>query len=194
MTTPLRRCPPRSSGSAPIVSRPNSTTSRATISPRRRRSKPIRCGPRRCGPLPPIPADKQAIAVLRGDPAMIGKIGTTCVPTMVNGGHALNALPQRATAIVNCRIFPGHTKEDIMAELAAVAGQPEVKFSEINPEYVTHVAGVAAGSGFRAGRHQCHCQILGQAAGDRRPSPRALRIPCGTARWVCRATVRAVLS
>jgi acetylornithine deacetylase/succinyl-diaminopimelate desuccinylase-like protein len=83
------------------------------------------------------PADKQAIAVLRGDPAMIGKIGTTCVPTMVNGGHALNALPQRATAIVNCRIFPGHTKADIMAELAAVADQPDVKFSEINPEYVT---------------------------------------------------------
>ncbi len=82
------------------------------------------------------PADKAAIAVLSGDPAMIGKIGTTCVPTMVEGGHALNALPQRATANVNCRIFPGHAKEDIMAELEAVANEPKVQFSEINPEYV----------------------------------------------------------
>ena len=83
------------------------------------------------------PTDKAAIAVLRGDPAMIGKIGTTCVPTMVSGGHALNALPQRATAIVNCRIFPGHTKEAIIAELQRVADQPEVRIREINPEFVT---------------------------------------------------------
>ena len=82
------------------------------------------------------PADPTAIATLRADPAMVGKIETTCVPTMVNGGHARNALPQRATANVNCRIFPGHPKEEIMAELERVAGEPEVKFSEINPEYV----------------------------------------------------------
>jgi acetylornithine deacetylase/succinyl-diaminopimelate desuccinylase-like protein len=83
------------------------------------------------------PADKAAVAVLRGDPAMIGRIGTTCVPTMVNGGHALNALPQRATAVVNCRIFPGHSKEAIMEELRSVASEPSVSFREINPEYVT---------------------------------------------------------
>lgn len=82
------------------------------------------------------PADKAAIAVLRGDPTMIGKIGTTCVPTMVEGGHAVNALPQRATAIINCRIFPGHPKEEIIAELTRVADQSEVQISEINPEYV----------------------------------------------------------
>ena len=44
------------------------------------------------------PADEKAVAALRADPATIGKIGTTCVVTMFNGGHALNALPQRATA------------------------------------------------------------------------------------------------
>ena len=56
------------------------------------------------------PGNPEAIAALRADPALIGIIGTTCVPTMVDGGHARNALPQRVTAIVNCRIFPGHEK------------------------------------------------------------------------------------
>lgn len=82
------------------------------------------------------PADKAAIAVLRGNPATIGKIGTTCVPTMVEGGHALNALPQRATGYVNCRIFPGHSKAEIIAELSGVADEPALTIAEINPEYV----------------------------------------------------------
>ena len=76
------------------------------------------------------PADAEAIEVLRANPSMIGKIGTTCVPTMVQGGHAINALPQRVTANVNCRIFPGHSREEIMAELERVAGVPEVIFSD----------------------------------------------------------------
>jgi carboxypeptidase PM20D1 len=76
------------------------------------------------------PADEEAIAVLRANKSMIGKIGTTCVPTMVEGGHARNALPQRVTANVNCRVFPGHSREDIMAELERVAAVPEVKFSD----------------------------------------------------------------
>lgn len=83
------------------------------------------------------PADKGAIAVLRGNPATVGKIGTTCVPTMVEGGHALNALPQRATGYVNCRIFPGHSKAEIIAELKTVADEPSLTIAEINPEYVT---------------------------------------------------------
>ena len=81
------------------------------------------------------PADKAAIAVLRGNPAFAGRIATTCVPTMANAGHALNALPQRATAFVNCRIFPGHSKEEVMGELAAVAAEPAMTIREIDPEY-----------------------------------------------------------
>lgn len=57
------------------------------------------------------PADENALATLRADPAMVGLVGTTCVPTMLGGGHAENALPQRAFANINCRIFPGHSKE-----------------------------------------------------------------------------------
>ncbi len=72
------------------------------------------------------PTDKQAIAVLSANPATVGKIGTTCVVTMISGGHAQNALPQRATANVNCRIFPGHSRSEILAELKAAAAEPAV--------------------------------------------------------------------
>ena len=76
------------------------------------------------------PADEAALAVLRASPSYVGKVGTTCVPTMLSGGHAENALPQRATANINCRIFPGHKREEIIAELARVANVPAVKFSD----------------------------------------------------------------
>lgn len=77
------------------------------------------------------PADKRAIAVLSADPAMVGKIGTTCVVTMITGGHAENALPQRAEANINCRIFPGHPRPEIMAELERAAGDPAVGFADV---------------------------------------------------------------
>lgn len=77
------------------------------------------------------PADAQAIAAIRADPEYIGQIGTTCVPTLVKGGHAENALPQRATANINCRIFPGVPVETVRAELEKVIGDPAVK---VNPD------------------------------------------------------------
>jgi acetylornithine deacetylase/succinyl-diaminopimelate desuccinylase-like protein len=78
------------------------------------------------------PTDPKAIATLRSDPATVGKIGTTCVATMIRGGHALNALPQSVTADINCRIFPGHPREAIMAELQRAAADPAVKFKDIS--------------------------------------------------------------
>jgi acetylornithine deacetylase/succinyl-diaminopimelate desuccinylase-like protein len=77
------------------------------------------------------PTDSRAIATLTANPATIGKIGTTCVTTMISGGHALNALPQRASANINCRIFPGHKPADIMKELERVAADPAVTFREV---------------------------------------------------------------
>ena len=77
------------------------------------------------------PVDAEAIATLSDNPETIGTIGTTCVATMINGGHALNALPQRATANINCRIFPGHKPADIMAELAGVAADPSITFKDV---------------------------------------------------------------
>ena len=78
------------------------------------------------------PADAKAIAVLQANPATIGKIGTTCVVTMISGGHALNALPQRASANINCRIFPGHPRAQIMEELRRVAADPAVQFKDVS--------------------------------------------------------------
>ncbi|HEY7852062.1 MAG TPA: M20/M25/M40 family metallo-hydrolase, partial [Caulobacteraceae bacterium] len=77
------------------------------------------------------PTDKAAIATLTANPSTVGRIGTTCVSTMISGGHGLNALPARATANINCRIFPGHKPADIMAELASVANDPGVSFKDV---------------------------------------------------------------
>jgi carboxypeptidase PM20D1 len=78
------------------------------------------------------PTDSKAIEVLRANPGTVGKIGTTCVATMVSGGHAANALPQRATANINCRIFPGHPRAQIMEELRAAAADPAVQFKDVS--------------------------------------------------------------
>ena len=77
------------------------------------------------------PADEKAIATLAANPSTVGRIGTTCVPTMVSGGHALNALPQKAVANINCRIFPGHKPAEIMAELQRVAAEPAATFRDV---------------------------------------------------------------
>jgi acetylornithine deacetylase/succinyl-diaminopimelate desuccinylase-like protein len=53
------------------------------------------------------PDDAAAAATISADPAYVGQIRTTCVATILNGGHALNALPQSASVNINCRIFPG---------------------------------------------------------------------------------------
>jgi len=86
------------------------------------------------------PADKAAIETLAADPAMVGKIGTTCVATMINGGHALNALPQHAEANINCRIFPGHSPASIMAELQKAAAEPAVQFKDVTQGSVANDA------------------------------------------------------
>ena len=59
--------------------------------------------------------DAAAIERLRKDPSTNAILRTNCVATQLAGGHAPNALPQRATANVNCRIFPGHAPEEIRA-------------------------------------------------------------------------------
>ena len=76
-------------------------------------------------------SDRQAIATLSTDPFMVGKIGTTCVTTLIGGGHARNALPQSASANINCRIFPGHEPAEIMSELAIAAGNSDVHFRDV---------------------------------------------------------------
>jgi acetylornithine deacetylase/succinyl-diaminopimelate desuccinylase-like protein len=74
------------------------------------------------------PGDPAAAAVLARNPALVGRTRTTCVPTLLRGGHAENALPQSATATVNCRIFPGTTAAEVRDRLQQVVGSKvEVK-------------------------------------------------------------------
>lgn len=73
--------------------------------------------------------DAEAIAMLRANPATVGQIATTCVPTMIAGGHAPNALPQKVAITVNCRIFPGTGIAEVQAELARIAEDPGIGFS-----------------------------------------------------------------
>jgi len=75
------------------------------------------------------PNDPKAIATLSSDPAYNSQLRTSCVATMLEGGHAPNALPQRARANVNCRILPDATTEEVQATLAAVINDPKVKLS-----------------------------------------------------------------
>jgi len=76
------------------------------------------------------PRDTAAIAVISKEPAYAGQIRTTCVATMLTGGHAQNALPQSASANVNCRIFPGVKIEDVRLALQQAAGSgAEVKLT-----------------------------------------------------------------
>jgi acetylornithine deacetylase/succinyl-diaminopimelate desuccinylase-like protein len=69
------------------------------------------------------PGDRTAARVMERNPSLASMMRTTCVATMLAGGHAENALPQSATATVNCRIFPGVSVEDVQSELRAIAGQ-----------------------------------------------------------------------
>lgn len=71
--------------------------------------------------------DEAARAVLERMPGQVGVTRTTCIATMLRAGHAENALPQSATATVNCRIFPGITADDIKARLFEIAANPELE-------------------------------------------------------------------
>jgi acetylornithine deacetylase/succinyl-diaminopimelate desuccinylase-like protein len=79
------------------------------------------------------PADSAAEAIVSKDRSYHSMLRTTCVATLLDGGHANNALPQRATANVNCRIFPGETVEGTRAALEGAIGDPGVKVTLVQP-------------------------------------------------------------
>ena len=72
------------------------------------------------------PDDKAAADALWDMPAYVGRTRTTCIATMVDAGHAPNALPQRATANVNCRIFPGHSLDEVRKGLVDAIADPKI--------------------------------------------------------------------
>jgi len=88
-----------------------------------------------------LASDMKAIAKQPPDPAAVRRLSevpyynsllhTTCVATMLSGGHAPNALPQTARANVNCRIFPGEDPEEVHKALERVSNDPKVKISVV---------------------------------------------------------------
>jgi acetylornithine deacetylase/succinyl-diaminopimelate desuccinylase-like protein len=78
------------------------------------------------------PHDPRAAAMLSASPTYVGMIRTTCVPTLLRGGHADNALPQSATVTVNCRIYPGVDPKVVQATLQGVVGS-KVEIAAIGP-------------------------------------------------------------
>jgi len=78
------------------------------------------------------PDDKEAMEALSADPNYNPGIRTTCVATMISGGHAPNALPQKASATVNCRIFPGTPSESVRKTLTEVVADPSVKIARLD--------------------------------------------------------------
>lgn len=77
------------------------------------------------------PADSDAVATVISDPVNNAMLRTTCVATMLEGGHATNALPQRARANVNCRIYPGSSVEDVRLALQKAIDDPAVSVTTL---------------------------------------------------------------
>ena len=81
-------------------------------------------------------ADEAAIRRLSESPYYNALLRTTCVPTLLDGGHAANALPQRARAVLNCRILPGHSSADVLREVVRVVDDQGV---EVKWQYLEEV-------------------------------------------------------
>jgi acetylornithine deacetylase/succinyl-diaminopimelate desuccinylase-like protein len=80
------------------------------------------------------PRDDSAARVLSDSPENIGQIRTTCVATRINGGHANNALPQLAAAMVNCRIFPGVSVQEVKETLQALGRTGRIRDCACNTD------------------------------------------------------------
>ena len=79
------------------------------------------------------PNDAAVVARLSASPLYNAELRTTCVPTMLSGGHAENALPQTATAVVNCRLLPIDKAEDVERTLTTVLADTAIKISVMTP-------------------------------------------------------------
>lgn len=76
------------------------------------------------------PNDAEADRIVSKSPLWHGMLRTTCVPTMIEGGHAANALPQSVRLTINCRLLPGDTIENANAMLLKAIDDPELKLTK----------------------------------------------------------------
>lgn len=78
------------------------------------------------------PPDPASVEILSQRPFYNSRMRTTCVATMLDAGHAENALPQRARGTVNCRVLPGESIDGVQNTLAAVIGNNQVTIERVN--------------------------------------------------------------
>jgi acetylornithine deacetylase/succinyl-diaminopimelate desuccinylase-like protein len=78
------------------------------------------------------PPDQGAVARLSAQPYYNARMRTTCVATRFDAGDANNALPGFARAIVNCRIFPGHSPDEIRQQLVKVLDEPKITVTYVD--------------------------------------------------------------
>jgi acetylornithine deacetylase/succinyl-diaminopimelate desuccinylase-like protein len=76
-------------------------------------------------------ADPEALSRLSANPLYNAQLRTTCVPTLLAGGHAFNALPQVARSFVHCRLLPGEPVADVKTTLERVIADPQISVSQI---------------------------------------------------------------
>ena len=89
--------------------------------------------------------DPAALARLSANPAYNAQLRTTCVATMLEGGHAYNALPQMARAIVNCRMMPGEKAEDVAATLKRVLAEDQISLTPIGEPVLSDPSAIEDG-------------------------------------------------
>jgi acetylornithine deacetylase/succinyl-diaminopimelate desuccinylase-like protein len=83
------------------------------------------------------PPDLAAAERLSQNVRLNAQLRTTCVATLISGGHAENALPQRATATVQCRMMPGDTADNVQTQLIATLSDPAIKVTQDAPPIVS---------------------------------------------------------
>lgn len=79
------------------------------------------------------PPDPAAVERLSAVPSYNAVMRTTCIATLLDAGHAPNALPQRASANVNCRVLPGHAPEEVRLALVNVIADEQISITEVQP-------------------------------------------------------------
>jgi carboxypeptidase PM20D1 len=107
------------------------------------------------------PNDAAAIAALSAQPEYVGQLRTTCIATMLSGGHAPNALPQRATANVNCRIFPGTSIASVRDTLTQVMREPAVEITALETGSIESPASPLRADVMAAVTKSIHAQYKG---------------------------------
>ena len=86
------------------------------------------------------PEDSAAAEIIGNVPEFAGTTRTTCVTTMLDAGHAENALAQKATATVNCRIFPGVAVEEVREQLVKVVADPKIAVKVMGAPFASPVS------------------------------------------------------